>query len=163
MSQSVRPLSSAWFSNINTIIIINIQSCILDSSTITTNTFPSILIFSSWYASSLNRYSIAYWEGEGVSTNKISNFLSIFFSFWAILTNKKIFCTWAKNNLLLYTQRATCPLDPPKWIFRGLLLKLSNKHGLTFFSPWKIGIGTHTSDKGIMPPQKCSSQKMKEE
>ena len=53
MSQSVRPLSSAWCSNINIIIIINIQSCILDSSTITTNTFPSILIFSSWYASSL--------------------------------------------------------------------------------------------------------------
>ena len=91
-------------------------------------------------------------------------FFFIFFSLFNTLCIQKDFLNfWAKNNLLLYTQRATCPLDPPKWIFRGLLLKLSNKHGLTFFSPWKIGIGTHTSDKGIMPPQKCSSQKMKEE
>ena len=139
MSQSVRPLSSACCSNINIIIIINIQSCILDSSTITTNTFPSILIFSSWYASSLNRYSIAYWEGEGVSTNKNSNFLSIFFSFWTILTNKKIFCTWAKNNLLLYTQRVICPFDTPKCFLEAYSTSCPQNTHSPLWLPWHFG------------------------
>ena len=40
-------------------------------------------------------------------------------------SEKDFFAFWAKNNLLLYTQRATCPFDPPKMLFRGLFYSTS--------------------------------------
>ena len=55
MSQPIRPLSLAWSRNINTITLCNIQCCVLDSSTIGTYTFPSILIFSAGKTRWLNR------------------------------------------------------------------------------------------------------------
>ena len=47
---------------------------------------------------------------------------------WTPFTHKKIFLHfWAKNNLLLYTWRATCPFDPQKMLFRGFFFKVSLK------------------------------------
>ena len=76
---------------------------------------------------------------------KFQNFFQFFSVFWTPLTNKKIFLHfWAKNNLLLYTQRATCPFDPPKMLFRGIFYKLASKSPpvttLTCQSPWKVGL-----------------------
>ena len=46
---------------------------------------------------------------------KILFFLKFVFSFLGNLNKQKDFLHfWAKNNLLLYTQRVICPFDPPK-------------------------------------------------
>ena len=58
-----------------------------------------------------------------------SKFLSTFFSvFLTPSTSKKIFLHfWAKNNLLLYTWRTTCPFDPPKCFLEDYSTKCPRK------------------------------------
>ena len=53
------------------------------------------------------------------------NFFQFFSVFWTPFTHKNIFLHfWAKNNLRLYIWWATCPFDPQKMLFRGLLYKV---------------------------------------
>ena len=73
-------------------------------------------------------YDNENWFYEKKISNFFSKFLSIFSVFWTPFTHKKIFLHfWAKNNLLLYTWRATCPFDPQKMLFRGSFYKVSLK------------------------------------
>ena len=57
--------------------------------------------------------------------------------------HKKIFWHfWAKNNLLLFTWRATCPFDPLKILFRGLFYKVSLKQYLVISDPIQVGLNS---------------------
>ena len=90
-------------------------------------------------------YYIQKYFYEKKISNFFQNFFQFFSVFWTPFTNKKIFLHfWAKNNLLLYTRRATGPFDPPKMLFRGLNYKLSSKrppvYTLTFWSPCNVGL-----------------------
>ena len=73
-------------------------------------------------------YDNENWFYEKKISKFFQNFFQFFSVFWTPFTHKKIFLHfWAKNNLLLYTRRATCPFDPQKMLFRGSFYKVSLK------------------------------------
>ena len=73
-------------------------------------------------------YDNENWFYEKKISKFFQNFFQFFSVFWTPFTHKKIFLHfWAKNNLLLYTWRATCPFDPQKMLFRGSFYKVSLK------------------------------------
>ena len=63
-----------------------------------------------------------------------------FFSFLdTIHTQKDFFALWAKNNLLLYTCRATCPFDPKKCFLEAYSTDQSKSVGsVRTMCPWKF-------------------------
>ena len=61
-----------------------------------------------------------------INSKFLKNFWNSFSGFWTPSTHKKIFGSKITYSFL-YTQRAKCPFDPQKMLFRGFFYKMSLK------------------------------------
>ena len=92
--------------------------------------FQSDLRYPKFWHNSYMMLRIGFVKKKSKFFQKFFQFFSVF---WIPFTHKKIFLyCGAKNYLLLYIWRATCPFDPQKMLFRGFFYKVSLKR-----PPWQ--------------------------